>query len=405
MKYGTKIIVWHECYVIGGSDWSIIDILTNWPNKNYNFDFFVNKKHEGIQLLKRNLKKKSKFYFYSSIIEKLDDLKKIKIINYLFKIFLVRKLIAVTLLVSSFFNIHKKIKKNKSNFILINNGGYPGGLTSYLVIISAFLLKKKVVMIIRNFPPKSYKKNITMILTKFIIEKFDCKIISVSKSLKKSLIKDGGLQKENITVIYNGISIINKKKFANNNKIKIKKCSVGIFGRVEYRKGHHLLISAWKKIQKKEPKLTLYIVGNGDKNYIDKLKLKIKKNNLDGSKIIWINYTNNIYSILNAIDLVVVPSINFESFGRIAVEAMALKKPIITSNFGGLKEVNKNNKTGLVLNVHNKELLSDKIIELMKNKNKRNLFGKTGYENYQKNYTSKIMTENYYNYIKNKIYN
>ena len=402
MKYGTKIIVWHECYVIGGSDWSIIDILTNCPNKNYNFDFFVNKKHEGIQLLKRNLKKKSKFYFYSSIIEKLDDLKKIKIINYLFKIFLVRKLIAVTLLVSSFFNIHKKIKKNKSNFILINNGGYPGGLTSYLVIISAFLLKKKVVMIIRNFPPKSYKKNITMILTKFIIEKFDCKIISVSKSLKKSLIKDGGLQKENITVIYNGISIINKKKFANNNKIKIKKCSVGIFGRVEYRKGHHLLISAWKKIQKKEPKLTLYIVGNGDKNYIDKLKLKIKKNNLDGSKIIWINYTNNIYSILNAIDLVVVPSINFESFGRIAVEAMALKKPIITSNFGGLKEVNKNNKTGLVLN---KELLSDKIIELMKNKNKRNLFGKTGYENYQKNYTSKIMTENYYNYIKNKIYN
>ena len=288
---------------------------------------------------------------------------------------------------------------------MINNGGYPGGLTSYLVIISAFLLKKKVVMIIRNFPPKSYKKNITMILTKFIIEKFDCKIISVSKSLKKSLIKDGGLQKENITVIYNGISIINKKKFANNNKIKIKKCSVGIFGRVEYRKGHHLLISAWKKIQKKEPKLTLYIVGNGDKNYIDKLKLKIKKNNLDGSKIIWINYTNNIYSILNAIDLVVVPSINFESFGRIAVEAMALKKPIITSNFGGLKEVNKNNKTGLVLNVHNKELLSDKIIELMKNKNKRNLFGKTGYENYQKNYTSKIMTENYYNYIKNKIYN
>ena len=38
MRYGTKIIVWHECYVKGGSDWSIIDILTNWPNKNDNFD-------------------------------------------------------------------------------------------------------------------------------------------------------------------------------------------------------------------------------------------------------------------------------------------------------------------------------------------------------------------------------
>ena len=54
MKYGTKIIVWHECYVIGGSDWSIIDILTNWPDKNYKFDFFVNRKHEGIKLLKKS---------------------------------------------------------------------------------------------------------------------------------------------------------------------------------------------------------------------------------------------------------------------------------------------------------------------------------------------------------------
>ena len=103
---------------------------------------------------------------------------------------------------------------------------------------------------------------------------------------------------------------------------------------------------------------------------------------------------------MSKVELVIVPSINFESFGRVAVEAMALKKPLITSDFGGLKEVNKNNKTGLVLKVHIKKKLEDGIIELMSNKKKRKLLGKRGYINFKNNFTSKIMSNNYYQFIK-----
>ena len=399
MRYGTKIIVWHECYVKGGSDWSIIDILTNWPNKNDKFDFFVNREHEGISLLKKNLNKKCKFNYYDSIVEKFINLEKKKLFYYLLKISIIRKLIGIGFLIISFFKINRKIKK-KSDFILINNGGYPGGLSSYIVIISAFFLKKKVVMIIRNFPPCSYRKSITMMITKLIIQKFNCKIIAVSKSLKKSLVIDGGLKKEEIKVIYNGISTKNKKNIQNKEKLKINQLSVGIFGRVEHRKGHHLLILSWKKIQKKIPNIYLYIVGDGDKDYVKMLKYLIKKENLDEKQIIWINYTDNIYKIMSKVELVIVPSINFESFGRVAVEAMALKKPLITSDFGGLKEVNKNNKTGLVLKVHIKKKLEDGIIELMSNKKKRKLLGKRGYINFKNNFTSKIMSNNYYQFIK-----
>jgi teichuronic acid biosynthesis glycosyltransferase TuaC len=399
MRYGRKIIVWHECYIKGGSDWSIIDILTNWPNKNDSFNFFVNRKHEGIRLLKKNLNKKCEFNFYDSIIEKLKNLEKKKIFYYLLKILIIRKSIAIWFLIFSFFQINKKIKKKKSDFVLINNGGYPGGLSSYVVIISAFFLKKKVAMIIRNFPPCNYRKSITMMIAKLIVQKLNCKIIAVSKSLKKSLVIDGGLKKEEIKVIYNGISTQNKKKIQNKKKVKINQLSVGIFGRVEHRKGHHLLILSWKKIQKKIPNIYLYIVGDGDKEYVKKIKSLIKKENLNEKKIIWINYTNNIYKIMNKIELVIVPSINFESFGRVAVEAMALKKPLITSDFGGLKEVNKNNKTGLVLNVHIKKKLEDGIIELMSNKKKRKFLGKKGYMNFKNNFTSKIMTNNYYQFI------
>ena len=98
-----------------------------------------------------------------------------------------------------------------------------------------------------------------------------------------------------------------------------------------------------------------------------------------------------------------VPSIKFESFGRIVVEAMALKKPVITSNFGGLKEVNINNKTGYVINVNNTNLLSNKIINLLNNKNKRNSLGYSGYKIFKNNFTSNIMSKNYYNFVKKEI--
>ena len=75
MKYGKKIVIWHECYVTGGSDWSIIDILSNWPDKNQKFDFFVNRKHESIKLLK-NLYKNCNFIYYNSIIENFNKIKK-----------------------------------------------------------------------------------------------------------------------------------------------------------------------------------------------------------------------------------------------------------------------------------------------------------------------------------------
>ena len=139
--------------------------------------------------------------------------------------------------------------------------------------------------------------------------------------------------------------------------------------------------------------------------YKKKLKKMIKFNNLRNDHILWIDYTDNILNILKHINLVIVPSINFESFGRVAVEAMALKKPIITSNFGGLKEININNKTGYVLNVNNANLLSKKIIELIKNKSKRNLFGNKGYRIYQEKFTSKIMAKNYYNFIEKQMVN
>ena len=64
-------------------------------------------------------------------------------------------------------------------------------------------------------------------------------------------------------------------------------------------------------------------------------------------------------------DLVVSASIEPEAFGRVAVEAQSMKKPIIASNIGGSIETIINDKTGFLFESGNPVALSKKIIEVL----------------------------------------
>ena len=64
-------------------------------------------------------------------------------------------------------------------------------------------------------------------------------------------------------------------------------------------------------------------------------------------------------------DLIVSTSIEPEAFGRVAVEAQSMEKPIIASDIGGSNETIVNNKTGLLFEARNPRSLSKKIIEII----------------------------------------
>ena len=65
-------------------------------------------------------------------------------------------------------------------------------------------------------------------------------------------------------------------------------------------------------------------------------------------------------------DVIVSSSIEPEAFGRVSVEAQAMKKPIIASNIGGSKETVIDNKTGLLFDSGNPKSLCDKLDEIIK---------------------------------------
>ena len=64
-------------------------------------------------------------------------------------------------------------------------------------------------------------------------------------------------------------------------------------------------------------------------------------------------------------DLIVSSSIEPEAFGRVAVEAQSMGKPIIASNIGGSIETIISDKTGFLFEAGKPESLSKKIIEVL----------------------------------------
>jgi len=122
------------------------------------------------------------------------------------------------------------------------------------------------------------------------------------------------------------------------------------------------VIKVFYEIQKEIPS-KLIIVGEGPEwenasCMIDELGISEKVKNL--------GKVNDLYNVLCSSDLFLLPS-EKESFGLAALEAMAARVPVISSNAGGIPEVNINGVTGYVLPVGDVKGMAGKAITLLKN--------------------------------------
>ncbi|EKD33426.1 MAG: hypothetical protein ACD_76C00032G0002 [uncultured bacterium] len=112
------------------------------------------------------------------------------------------------------------------------------------------------------------------------------------------------------------------------------------FGRLSEEKGIDVLIEAGKR----NKNIKIIIAGTGA--YESRLR-KLAKN---AANIEFVGFkdSDELWNLVRGARFVVVPSVWYEVFGLSALEAMAHGKPVIASKIGGLPEVVKNNKNGLL---------------------------------------------------------
>ncbi len=126
-------------------------------------------------------------------------------------------------------------------------------------------------------------------------------------------------------------------------------------GRICPEKGVLELVKAFKKIALNNPKTKLVIVGSRWYNQIDKDEyfIQLEKYSKDlEDRIVFTGYLfpKDMPEIYVLADSLVIPSMWEEPFGVVALEGMAMKLPIISTNSGGLVEILKKDVTAYIVN-------------------------------------------------------
>ncbi len=266
-----------------------------------------------------------------------------------------------------------------------------------LGIIPAKLSRKKSAFFLRDIISVEHfsKKSIRLII--FCANTCN-KVICNSEATKEAFIMVGGNATKAI-VIYDGINSAQFKEVANNSVLKIKKklkiengFVIGTFSRIAAWKGQDVLIRAMRDLP---DNFHCLIVGSpffGEKKYFDKLKKMTNKYAL-ANRLHFIDFTDDVPSLMSVCDVIVHTSIAPEPFGRVIVEGMMAGKPVIATNLGGAREIIKNNKTGFLVEPNNSKILSQAIIEVQKNKIFASIIARNGKKYAREKFNEKSMVD------------
>ncbi len=167
--------------------------------------------------------------------------------------------------------------------------------------------------------------------------------------------------------------------------LEVEKKTILLPGRITEWKGHEMFIEAMNKIniQLGHKSFKAVILGSDQGRDLYKKKLKrLVEHYRMNDQIKFVDHCENMPLAYKISDLIVSTSIEPEAFGRIAVEAQSMEKPIIASNLGGSKETIVNNKTGILFDAGDSDDLSKKIIEFFNfDKSTIEQMGKEGRKN------------------------
>ena len=199
-----------------------------------------------------------------------------------------------------------------------------------------------------------------------------CSFIAVSNAVKRSTEQQIGIK--GIKVICNSIDIDKftpldeKERISVRNRLGIEKdaCLLTDVGRLDFDKGHNLLLKALSLEGLKSKNFVLLLAGDGPAETQLKdlcMELGIQE------KVKFLGRRSDIRDIVGCSDLFILPTIN-EGFGIVILEAMALKIPCVASDIDGIKEIIDNDVNGILAQPA-PIALSEAISRIIKDENKK----------------------------------
>lgn len=155
---------------------------------------------------------------------------------------------------------------------------------------------------------------------------------------------------------------------------------VGLIGHINPVKGHTVFIEAAKYVIEQFPAARFLIIGgivfHKDVAYANQLKKLAREKRLT-NEVVFLGFRSDVPEIIASLDIFVLASLT-EPFGKVVVEAMAMKKPVVATRVGGVPEIIEHGKSGILIPPGDAMTLAEAITKVAKDENRARKIGVVG---------------------------
>jgi glycosyltransferase involved in cell wall biosynthesis len=207
------------------------------------------------------------------------------------------------------------------------------------------------------------------------------RLIAVSKAIERKLVHEQRTTVP-VTLVYNGVDLDRydhqeacctlPEEYGMEPGSQI----VGVVARLEPEKGHPTLLEAWPAVLRAVPDAYLLIVGEGSRR--DALEAMARALRV-AHRVVFTGRRDDVPAVTAALDVAVLPSYR-EAQGMVILEAMALSRPVVASNVGGIPEMIEDGVTGLLVPPHDAAALAAAIVRLLVNHPLADMLGRAGHD-------------------------
>jgi glycosyltransferase involved in cell wall biosynthesis len=219
------------------------------------------------------------------------------------------------------------------------------------------------------------------------------RLIAVSRAIEQKIREEGRFGAP-VSLIYNGVDLqrYNHQQpcctLHDDYRIPESSPIVGVVARLEAEKGHRTLVDAWPLVLAVHPEAWLLIVGEGS----ERNSLEAQSASLGISeKVVFTGRREDVPAVTAALDVAVLPSYR-EAQGLSVLEAMALSRPVVASNVGGIPEMIEDGVTGLLVPPGDCEALGAAIIRLLSDHPLADMIAKRGHDMVHDRFCIELMT-------------